>query len=304
MRSADWETVLGLDVGGTAVKGVVVGADLSVGATYRWETGRENGPDAVVERILLAAEELVASNPSAVAIGLVVPGFVDDEGGVGLFAENIGWRDVPFRALLAERTDLPVGFGHDVRAGGLAEHRLGAAKGFDDALFLALGTGVAGAIFVDGRQVIRMNAGEIGHIDVGSGAPCVCGAVGCLETVSSGPAVLRRFVESGGVGASSAAEVVALAATGDSAASSAWEGAIDGLARALATYISLLDPQVVVIGGGLSHAGPALFEPLRERLTERLTWQNVPTLSPAALGDLAAAIGASLLARGAWGLRR
>ena len=109
--------VVALDVGGSAMKGAVIDQDGRVAAFQRWPTPRSEGPIAVVDTVTRAVDELLRCAQGAVAVGLVVPGLVDDLAGIALYSENIGWRDVPFRELVAERSGLPVGFGHDVRAG-------------------------------------------------------------------------------------------------------------------------------------------------------------------------------------------
>jgi glucokinase len=289
--------VVALDVGGSAMKGVVLDEHSQVVGFHRWPTPRSEGPDAVVGAVLGAVDELLEYSGGAVAVGLVVPGLVDDQAGIALYSENIGWRDVPFRELVAENTGLPVGFGHDVRAGGLAERTLGAARGTDDVLFLPIGTGISGAMYVAGALVENMYAGEIGHIDVGSGEPCACGAYGCLETVSSGASIAKRYNRAAGGSAPGSHEVLKLMAAGDHTAATVWAEAVDALARALATYTSLLAPELIVIGGGMSAAGEVLLEPLRRRLAELLVWQQKPRIVAAVLGENAACLGAGLLAR-------
>ena len=174
---------------------------------------------------------------------------------------------------------------------------MGAAQGCDDVLFLPIGTGVSGAMYVEGRLIENKYAGEIGHIDVGSDEPCACGGSGCLEAVGSGAAIVKRYNRATGGSAGGADEVVRLVAAGDQAAAQVWDDAVDALARALATYASLLAPELVVIGGGLSGAGEVLLEPLRRRLKEHLVWQQVPRIVVAHLGENAACLGAGLLAR-------
>lgn len=287
-------TVVALDVGGTAMKGALVTA---AGTSYlRWPTPRAAGPDAVVAAVLAAVDDLVLHAGAAAAVGLVVPGLVDDTNGIAIDSENIGWRDVPFRDLVRRRTGLPVGFGHDVRAGGVAERAQGAAGGVDDVLFMPIGTGIAGAMFVGGRLVPDRYAGEIGHIDVGVDVDCLCGARGCLEAVASGAAIARRYQWAGGAEVAGSREVLHRRQAGDPIAVRVWDDAIAALARALATYVSLLAPRRIVIGGGLAQAGPALFDPLRKRLHELLVWQREPDLVPAVLGDNAACLGAAILA--------
>ena len=289
--------VVALDVGGSAMKGAVIDEHGQVAAFHRWPTPRSEGPDAVVGAVLGAVDELLEYSEGAVAVGLVVPGLVDDRAGIALYSENIGWRDVLFRELVVQRTGLPVGFGHDVRAGGLAERTLGAARGTDDVLFLPIGTGISGAMYVAGRLIENEYAGEIGHIDVGSGEPCACGAHGCLEAIASGASIAKRYNRATGGSAPGAHEVLKLMVAGDHTAVMVWDEAVDALARALATYTSLLAPELIVIGGGLSGAGEVLLEPLRRRLGELLVWQRKPRLVAAALGENAACLGAGLLAR-------
>ena len=289
--------VVALDVGGSAMKGAVLNERGRVVAFHRWPTPTSDGPDTVVGAVMGAVDELLRYAEGAVAIGLAVPGLVDDLAGVALHSENIGWRDVPFRELVAERSGLPVGFGHDVRAGGLAERTLGAARGVDDVLFLPIGTGISGAMYVAGDLIKNKYAGELGHIDVGSGEPCACGARGCLETAASGASIAKRYNRATGGSAAGAQEVLTLMAAGDQAAAVVWDRALDALARALATYTSLLAPELIVIGGGLSGAGEVLLEPLRRRLRELLVWQREPRIVAAVLGENAACLGAGLLAR-------
>ncbi|MEV7715647.1 ROK family protein, partial [Streptomyces sp. NPDC088270] len=144
--------VIALDVGGTGMKAALVGADGTLLYEARRATGRERGAEAVVESILAFAAELRAYGEehfgeSAVAAGVAVPGIVDAENGIAVYAANLGWRDVPMRRLLGERLGgVPVALGHDVRTGGLAEGRIGAGRGADRFLFVPLGTGIAGAI--------------------------------------------------------------------------------------------------------------------------------------------------------------
>jgi glucokinase len=289
--------VVALDVGGSAMKGAVLDEQGPVGGFHRWPTPRSEGPEAVVVAVLGAVDELLSRADGAVAVGLVVPGLVDDRAGVALYSENIGWRDVPFRDLVAEHSGLPVGFGHDVRAGGLAERTLGAARGVDEVLFVPVGTGISGAMYVAGRLIDNRYAGEIGHIDVGTGQRCACGASGCLETIASAASIAKRYNQATGESVAGAREVLKLMAAGDRAAGVVWYEAVDALARALATYTSLLAPELIVIGGGLSQAGEVLLEPLRRRLGELLVWQLEPRIVAAALGENAACLGAGLLAR-------
>ncbi|MGW0084228.1 ROK family protein [Streptomyces sp. NPDC003393] len=296
--------VIALDVGGTGMKAALVGAEGDLLHQARRPTGRERGPDAVVEGILGFAAELRAygaerfGEPSAAA-GVAVPGIVDEERGIAAFAANLGWRDVPLRDLLAERLGTPVALGHDVRTGGLAEGRIGAGQGADRFFFVPLGTGIAGAIGIDGRVEAGAHgfAGEIGHIVVRpGGTPCPCGQRGCLERYASASAVSQAWAEACGGPDSDAADCAKAVSSGDARAQKVWQEAVDALADGLVTALTLLDPGTLIIGGGLAEAGETLFAPLREAVRRRVTFQKPPSIVPAALGDTAGCLGAGLLA--------
>ncbi|MBT2391191.1 ROK family protein [Streptomyces sp. ISL-1] len=297
--------VIALDVGGTGMKAALVGVDGTLLHEARRPTGRERGPDAVVESILRFAGELRAYGQehlghSALAAGVAVPGIVDAGRGIAVYAANLGWRDVPLRALVAERIGgVPVALGHDVRTGGLAEGRIGAGKGADRFLFVPLGTGIAGAIGIAGRIEAGAHgyAGEIGHIVVRPDGPdCGCGQRGCLETLASAAAVTRAWAEASGDPDADAAHCAKAVESGDRRAVRVWHDAVDALAAGLVTALTLLDPRTLIIGGGLAEAGETLFTPLRAAVEERVTFQKLPAIVPAALGDTAGCLGAGLLA--------
>ncbi|MET9081187.1 ROK family protein [Streptomyces sp. NPDC004237] len=297
--------VIALDVGGTGMKAALVGPDGELLHQDRRATGRERGPDAVVTAILDFAAELRAygeqhlGEPPAAA-GVAVPGIVDERAGVAVYAANLGWRDVPLRALLADRLGVPVALGHDVRTGGLAEGRLGAGRGADRFFFVALGTGIAGGFGLDGRVESGAHgfAGEIGHIVVRpQGAPCPCGQRGCLERYASAAAVSEAWAKACGDPDADAADCAKAVTSGDPNAVRVWGEAVAALADGLVTALTLLDPRVLIIGGGLAEAGDVLFEPLRAAVEVRVTFQKLPSIVPAELGDAAGCLGAGLLAQ-------
>ncbi|MEV0640193.1 ROK family protein [Streptomyces sp. NPDC050619] len=297
--------VIALDVGGTGMKAALVGAEGRLLHRARRATGRERGPDAVVEAILDFAAELRAYGAehlgeSAAAAGVAVPGIVDEERGIASYSANLGWRDVPLRELLAARLGgVPVALGHDVRTGGLAEGRIGAGQGADRFLFVPLGTGIAGAIGIGGRVEAGAHgfAGEIGHIVVRpQGAPCPCGQRGCLERYASAAAVSEAWAAASGDPAADAADCAKAVTSGDPNALRVWQNAVDALADGLLTALTLLDPRTLIIGGGLAEAGETLFTPLRDAVRQRITFQKLPSIVPAALGDTAGCLGAGLLA--------
>ncbi len=298
--------VIALDVGDTGMKAALVGLDGALLYEARQATGRERGPDAVVESILGFAKELRAHGErhfgtAAEAAGVAVPGTVDAERGVAVYSAGLGWRNVPLRGLISYRLGrIPVALGHDVRAGGLAEGRIGAGRGTGRFLFVSLGTGIAGAIGMDGgiEAGARGGAGELGHIVVRPGGPvCGCGGRGCLEAVASAAAVGRAWAVASGDPAADAADCARAVAAGDEAANGVWRAAVDALADGLLTALTVLDPRTLIIGGGLAEAGETLLAPLRAAVAERITFQKLPTIVPAALGDAAGCVGAGLLAR-------
>ncbi|MEV0413895.1 ROK family protein [Streptomyces sp. NPDC050448] len=297
--------VIALDVGGTGMKAALIAGDGTLLHEARRATGRDRGPDAVVETILEFAAELFELGRErfgvpASAAGVAVPGIVDAENGIAVYAANLGWRDVPMRELLSRRLGgLPVALGHDVRTGGLAEGRIGAGRGADRFLFVPLGTGIAGAIGIAGRIEAGAHgyAGEIGHIVVRPGGPaCGCGQHGCLETLASASAVSRAWASACGHPGADAADCAKAVESGDGAAREVWLTAVGALADGLVTAITLLDPRTLIIGGGLAEAGETLFTPLRTAVEERVTFQRLPDIVPAALGDTAGCLGAGLLA--------
>jgi glucokinase len=299
--------VVALDVGGTRIKAGIVdpGADggARVLADRVADTGREDGPDAVADRLLNLLDEMVGTSRelgrTPVAAGVAMPGIVEETTGTVVFSANVGWRDFPLGEHLAKWSGLPTAVGHDVRAGGLAELELGAGRGARDMLFLPIGTGIAGAMILDGRPYTGGGyAGEIGHMQVDpAGEPCGCGGRGCLETVASAAAIARRYAERRvNCGPISAADVARLAADREPLAEEIWRRAVDGLATALHAYVSICAPRLIVVGGGLAECGEVLLAPVRTALAARLTFQRRPDIVRAGLGDRAGLLGAALLA--------
>ena len=261
---------------------------------------RGNGPDEVLAAILAAVDELTAAAPGSAgvrAVGLVVTGIVDERRGMAVHSENVGWRNVPVSSLVEQATGLPVGFGHDVRAGTLAEWRLGAGRGLEDLVFVPVGTGVSAGIVVGGRLVTGGGyAGEIGHVDVGHGEPCTCGGRGCVEALASAAAIARRYAAASGRPVAGAREVAERMIAGDPAARRVWNDATEALALGLAWTSVVLAPQAILLGGGLARSGSLLFEPLGQALGRHLGVVRRPRLLPAALKDDAGFLGAALLA--------
>lgn len=296
--------VVAFDVGGTDLKAGLIDEHGVLIELLREPS--PSGPETaalVIDRVAELTEHFRGAHPELriAGLGLVVPGVVDEVAGIGVESENLGWVEVPFRDLVAARTGLPVAFLHDVRAAGEAEHRIGAAAGHDDVVVLVIGTGIAGAVFINGELYAGGGfAGEIGHSIVDpDGPPCLCGGRGCLEAIGSAGAITRLYNARTGSNATGAKAVLAAAADGDQAAVDVWESALDALALGLAQLTAVIAPRAIVIGGGLASAGDALFTPLTERLDALLTFHRRPVLIPARLGEDAGLCGAALRARDA-----
>jgi glucokinase len=297
-------TVIGLDVGGTFLKAVVVGPQGALTRRVREPTKAEDGQEALVERVLSLLLHLRAKTAhqgeALAAIGLAVPGVVDETAGVACLAVNLGWQNLEIVRIVEERLGVPVHLGHDVRLGALAEGLLGSARSVSDFLFVPIGTGVASATVLQGQlwRGTHGLAGEIGHFVVEpGGAPCGCGKQGCLETVASASALVRRYRDRLPGPPVDTATVVALARGGDPHAAEVWTSAINALGNVLATIQALLDLDLIVIGGGLANVGVALSRELQAVIADRLGFQAAPRLALASLGDDAGCLGAAIVAR-------
>lgn len=294
--------VAALDVGGTDIKASLIDErSVLVGRTVATTSGggQDRGARALgtVLETVAALRDLVPPTHHLAAVGVVTPGVVDEAAGIVVTAENLGWRDVAVRELVQDVAGVPVGFGHDVRAGGLAEARLGAGRGVGDHAFLAVGTGIAASVVLRGEPYAGGGwAGEIGHGGTGEGDPCACGGRGCVETYASAAGIARRYAARTGEVVPGAREVLDRARAGDPVAAQVWADGVDGLGGLVALLVRTLGLRTVVVGGGLVRAGDALLVPLREAARRHLTVHPVPDLRPARLGADAGMIGASLLA--------
>ena len=230
------ERVVAIDVGGTDMKAALVDGDAKTLAFVSQPTPA--APAGIVDAIA----ELVDRWRPAAAIGLAVPGVVDEQRGVAVWSENLDWRDVPFVAQITERCGLPIALGHDVRTAALAETRIGAARGMADVVYLSIGTGIAAGIVLGGRMHAGDGyAGEIGHTHAGHDEPCACGGRGCLGGDRLGRRDRPPLHGAHRPPAAGAAEVLR---AGDPDAVAVWDEALDALAAALAWIASVLAPEV------------------------------------------------------------
>lgn len=287
---------LGVDLGGTNVKGVVADDDGNVIEDRTTATDRSS-PAAAVRSACRLAAQLCADYPGVQGVGVTVPGRFDAEG-AGVQIPNIpgDWRGVPIRAAVAAATSRPAHILNDARAFGLAELRFGAARGATSAAGLVLGTGVGGALIVDGRLVTGRTggAGEIGHqILQVDGPACGCGNRGCLE------ALVRSDVFAARAGLDDLSDLTGALERGDLRALRAVDVTAQWIAVGLANVITLINPDVVFLGGGVMQAGEVLLEPIRRRLPELTSFVEPGSFHvvQGQLGPLAGALGAVAWAR-------
>ena len=247
------------------------------------------------------AELRRTSGEDAAPIGLGCPGVIAPGSGalVGRTPHLPHWDSLPIRARLAAPLGVAPVVANDASMAALAEHRVGAARGARVSLTITVGTGIGCGIVVEGRILhgARGGAGELGHLPLDGRYPCRCGVPGCVEPECSGSGLVARAREVGLV-VSGAAEVFAAAAAGEPRAIRLIERMIDRLGALIAAAVQLLDPEVVVVGGGVANAGGALMDPLRaavERYALESHWRGL-RLEPAALGERAGVVGAGLAA--------
>lgn len=300
------EVVVGIDVGGTTVKGGIVGVDGSQVVSRSIPSPGEGGPallDAVRSLVTDFEADARDRGLAPIGAGVIVPGIVDELGGRVLYAANLGWEDLDLAGELESSTGLSVTVGHDVRGASLAERRVGGARGLPDFVLVTLGTGISCAITASGVTRVGASgaAGEIGHTTVyPGGEPCSCGKHGCLEVYASAGGITRRYRSAGGEPGADAAVISGRVRTEELAAR-IWGDATAALALSLATLVLLVDPALVLLGGGLSRAGETLVAPTLDRLAGELRWRTPPPVRISPLGADAGRIGAAVLVMDALG---
>jgi glucokinase len=306
--------VIGVDLGGTKLLAGVVDRDLAVHhrASRR---SRASDTEALVEQLVASIVEVRdAAETDLLAVGVGVPALMDLGRGVAGFCAHLPLSGVPVRDLLAERLGVPVFVANDATLAMLVEHRYGAARGCSDAVLLTLGTGIGGGLVIDGALVHGAvgSAGEPGHMVVDlDGPPCACGGSGCLETLASGTALGREGARVARAASDSAlaaalaggreitgALVTELAHDGDRAARDVVALIGMRLGVGIANLVNLLNPSVVVVGGGVIAAGDMVLEPARTVVRERALppSRDVVSVVPAQFGEESGMLGAALFA--------
>jgi len=294
---------VGIDVGGTGIKGVRLDDDGVIVDQAADQTTADD-PDTLVATIISQARRLGVT--AEVPLGVAVAGFLDPERRIVQFSPNISWRHRALAKELGDALEVPVVLENDANAACYGEYRQGAGRGASALAMLTLGTGVGGAVMESGRLLVgsRGAGGELGHIPVvSSGRICGCGLSGCLETVASGTAIVGRVREYSGRLGATPDEVSELLKGDISLRDRVFSDVADAVAEAIVTLRAVSNPDTVVIGGGVvDRSGSLLLDVICQRLNDRLAgafFAATPRVVAAILGNQAGGIGAALLARDA-----
>ncbi|MBV9880142.1 MAG: ROK family protein [Gemmatirosa sp.] len=287
--------VVGVDLGGTNIVVGVMPEDGSREIAMRSQPTRADlGSEVVVDRICQMVEDAItvtraetgASREDFLGVGIGAPGPLDRKRGVVVVAPNLGWRDLPLRDLVQDRVHLPATLDNDANCATLGEWWTGAARGASNVVGITIGTGIGGGLILDGRLYHGASdmAGEIGHTTIDSnGRRCKCGNYGCLEAYTSGPAIAERAREALAIGEASmlldlvqgrperitAQTVYDASERGDAMAREVVRDTARFLGAGIANLLNVFNPDVVVVAGGVTQAGNALFEPLNAEVRRR-----------------------------------
>lgn len=312
------DLAVGIDVGGTKIAGGVIAGDGRIVARRRVRSPASD-PDAMVATIRQMVADLT-SDHEVTGVGVAVAGFVDENRALVRYSPNLSWEDVALRDALERHLDVPVVLENDANSAAWGEYRFGAASHVRNLLMVTVGTGVGGGVVIEDR-LLRGGFGsatEVGHIRVvPGGLRCGCGQRGCWEQYASGSALVRETmaraaaeqVAAAGLLARAGGKVrrvtgpmvTAAARDGDEFAVSCLEESGRWLGEGLASLVAVLDPELVLVGGGVADAGELLLGPARVAFEETLPAARRrprPVLRLAALGNDAGMIGAGDLARG------
>lgn len=305
------DTIIGVDLGGTQMRAARFDEQLNILERVAEPTLAHEGLERVVARLLDVIARVIPDDPSSLrGIGVSVPGPINPHEGTVVAPPNLpGWHNVPIRKLIQERFNCPTYLGNDANVAALAEATSGAARGSTYVVYLTVSTGIGGGVIDNGRLLVgaRGLGGEAGHMMM-----VVDGEILDLEGAAAGPAIARRAVArlkggavsrirelvDGDLDKVTAKVVGAAAAAGDSLAVELIQKAGYMVGLGIVSLLHLFNPQIVVVGGGVTHTGDLLFEPMRQAVREHVLdaayYQNVPIVQ-AALGDNVALIGAAAL---------
>jgi glucokinase len=307
------KVVAGIDIGGTKIAVALETLAGERAAARRLPTEVERGPEKILENVSSAIEEMLAETGAQLtAVGIGCPGPIDIERGLALSPTNLPeWIDFPLVETIKNRFSVPIVLDNDANAAALGEYFYGAGRGFRNLLYVTISTGIGGAIICEGNihHGVGASAGEVGHTIVkADGVRCLCGTKGCLETIASGLSIARRMRETlaarnGKATADleeiTAETVVEAVRNGDETAREIWNETIKYLAIGIGNAITVIAPEAVVVGGGVSEAGELLLAPLRREIGKNVTMLPIEKVEirKASLGSESGVCGALMLAQ-------
>ncbi len=307
----------GIDLGGTNIAVGIVNESGKILSQCSTPTRPERPYQEVAQDMIVCIEKALRQAGCTVeslhSIGIGIPGIADAKTGRIIFCTNLGWRDIPLREELQKSINKPVFIDNDATVAGYAESVSGVSRGCDTSVFLTLGTGVGAGIIFNGRPWNGAHGvgGEIGHMTLAvNGVPCTCGNNGCVERYCSATAIIRMARQScmaypdsailkkaGSIDDIDAKAVIDAAKEGDKIALRIFHRYCDFLAMAINNITAMLDPEMIVLGGGVSRAGTFLTDTVKEYTPRYLMYKTMPSpkIEIAQLGNEAGIIGAGLL---------
>ena len=309
---------LAADLGATLLRVALIDSRGHIIQSQTQETQVSKGRDDVVQRLIACLSDMALNTrpESLVGVGISVASPVDPKTGVMRYPPNMpGWDGFTLRPLLEEKLKLQVSIANDATLAALAEHRFGAGRGYSNLIYMTISTGIGGGIIIDGDLYTGAGgfAGEIGHMSMDPDGPmCNCGNIGCLEALASGIAIARRARE--GVASLQSSEILNIvqgnleqidakivaraARKGDPLAKDIMEDAATNIGRGIVSLLHVFDPEVVIVGGGLSQAWDILYPGIQKEITDHTMAhqrRRVPLLGTY-LGDSVSLLGAAALA--------
>lgn len=291
--------VIALDLGGTSLKGALVDADGAIGAREQVSTVGQD-KDKIVATIVAMVKNLQGAAGDVAGVGLGMPGPLDPFSGVVHVTPNLPFKEpFPMKDVLEKETGLRVLVNNDANLAALGEWWKGAAVGAKNVVMLTLGTGIGGGLIIDGKLFMGSNGfgAELGHITIANdGPPCGCGATyGCFEALASGTAIIRAAQEEISPKIDNAKQVEELAQQGNEAARAIWEDEGKWLGIAIANYLNIFNPDMVIVGGAIAGAWPLFERRMREEVRSRAfdVMTEHAKIAPAQLGNDAGITGAA-----------
>jgi glucokinase len=304
----------GIDLGGTKILAVLLDENGVILKKSEISTNAQEGSDSVIQRMVKLIKDILDETNLLVSIGVATAGTLDAKEGIVAFASNLGWSNVPLGKQLEQAFGVPVSLENDANAAAYGEWAVGAGKGTKNCVYITVSTGI-GAGIISGGRLIRgrdASAGELGHITIDwKGPKCLCGNVGCLELYASGTAIARRaqqlaaefpekalsLNEKADGNPITSRHVAEAASIGDELSIGILQEAGQALGAGIVSIIHVMNPEVLIIGGGAASIGAPLLDPMKQVIEERAIAAmaaGVTIVSPV-LGKEAGAIGAALL---------